>query len=320
MDAITTIDCEYLGRSEFDAAYLIVDGGRAAFVDNCTNSAVPRLLKALDDRGLTPEHVDYLIITHVHLDHAGGTSGLLKACPNARVIAHPRAARHVVDPSKLVASATAVYGEAEFAKLYGTIEAIAEDKVQAMEDGATLSLGGRTLRFIHTRGHANHHFCIVDEQSQSVFTGDAFGLHYPFLQGPGLFAFPSTSPTDFDGPLARDSVRKIVAEKPARVFPTHFGAVTHVEAAAALLDRHLDFHEQVMLDAEKSDLADDALTAYCQDRLRDYVRGLLNQHGAMGASRETWDFLRLDIDLNGQGLAFVAEKRRRKAREAAKTT
>ena len=316
MHSITTIDCEYLDAPEFAAAYLIVDGDRAAFIDNCTFASVPRLLAALKDKGLTADHVDYVIITHVHLDHAGGTSALLKACPNAKVIAHPRAARHVIDPSKLVASATAVYGEAEFKKLYGVIEPIAETHVQAMEDNTTLTLGNGTLRFIHTRGHANHHFCIVDEVSRSVFTGDAFGLHYPRFRSHGTFALPSTSPTDFDGPLARQAVRRIVDEKPSCVYPTHFGPVTDIQVAADQMIRHLEFHEQVMLDAERSDLADDALTGYCQDRLRDYFRGLLNQHGNLGAQDETWSFLKLDIDLNGQGLAWIANKRRRKAKEA----
>ena len=317
MHDITTIDCEYLGATEVAAAYLIVDGNRAAFVDNCTNRSVPRLMKALSERGLGPENVDYVIITHVHLDHAGGTTGLMNACPHAQVLAHPRAAPHVIDPSKLVASASTVYGEARFKALYGTIDPIDESRVRIMEDNSTVQLGSRTLRFIHTRGHANHHHCIVDETSRSVFTGDAFGLHYPYLNKPGTFALPSTSPTDFDGPLAKEAVRRIAAEKPTQVFPTHFGPVTDIETAADMLIRHIDFHESLMLDAQHSDLPDDALTAYCQGRLKDYFRGLLNQHGDLGADEQTWRLLQLDLDLNGQGLAFVANKRRRKARQAA---
>ncbi|MEO1338497.1 MAG: MBL fold metallo-hydrolase, partial [Myxococcota bacterium] len=235
MHDITTIDCEYLDRPQFAAAYLITDGTQAAFVDNCTSRNVPQMLEALRGRGLSTDAVDYVIITHVHLDHAGGTSALLQACPNAKVVAHPRAARHVIDPSKLVSSASAVYGEDEFKRLYGKIEPIAESRVQIMEDEQTLPFGRSRLRFLHTRGHANHHFCIVDESSQSIFTGDAFGLHYPRLQTPGQFAFPSTSPTDFDGPLARDAVQRIVDAKPKRVFPTHFGEVTAVDTAGRQL-------------------------------------------------------------------------------------
>ncbi|MEM7678058.1 MAG: MBL fold metallo-hydrolase [Myxococcota bacterium] len=313
MHDTTTIDCEYLDRPQFAAAYLITDGKKAAFIDNCTSRNVPQMMTALQNRGLGPDAVEYVIITHVHLDHAGGTSALLQACPQATVVAHPRAARHVIDPSKLVSSASAVYGADEFKKLYGTIEPIPEGRVMAMEDNEVLSFGSGQLRFMHTRGHANHHFCILDESSQSLFTGDAFGLHYPRLQGPGQFVFPSTSPTDFDGPLARDSVQRIVNAKPQRVFPTHFGEVTAIETAGRQLLRHLEFHEAVMLDAEQSELADDALTTYCQIRLKDYFAGLFNQHGDLGMQSDIWSFVELDLNLNGQGLAFAANKRRRKS-------
>src|SRR5262249_54286000 len=149
--------------------------------------------------GLGPEAVDYLIVTHVHLDHAGGSSLLMRECPNARLLAHPRAIPHLVDPSKLVASARQGYGDAEFEKLYGRIDPIEAGRVRAMDDGSRLGWAGAELEFLHTRGHANHHFCILLSESgkpRSIFTGDSFGLAYPELQQSGLFIFPSTSPTD----------------------------------------------------------------------------------------------------------------------------
>ncbi|NEZ04279.1 MBL fold metallo-hydrolase [Wenzhouxiangella sp. XN201] len=316
MSDIHTIDTHYLDRPEVAAAYLIVEGDRAAFVDNNTNAAVPRLLAVLEDQGLAPEQVDYLIITHVHLDHAGGTSALAKACPNATVVAHPRAAPHVIDPTKLVASASAVYGEDEFARLYGTIEPVAEDRVQVMEDEQTLQFGKRELRFLHTRGHANHHFCIADSASGAIFSGDAFGLVYPALQGEGTFAMPSTSPTDFEPELARESIRRLVDEQPSCIYLTHFGAVTDIEEAAGQLTRHLDFAERLRDDAEASDLADEALEAYCRPRLYDYVAGLLDGRGNLGRNDSVWSHLKLDLDINAQGIAFAANKRRRKARAA----
>jgi glyoxylase-like metal-dependent hydrolase (beta-lactamase superfamily II) len=316
MTGIHTIDTHYLGLPEVAAAYLIVDGDRAAFVDNNTNDAVPRLLAALADQGLKPEQVDYLIITHVHLDHAGGTSALAGACPNAKVVAHPRAAPHIIDPTKLVASASAVYGEAEFERLYGSIEPVPEDRVLVMEDEQTLRLGERELRFVHTRGHANHHFCIVDEASGAIFAGDAFGLVYPALQGEGTFAFPSTSPTDFEPELARESIRRLVDERPKCIYPTHFGAVTDIEVAAGQVLRHLEFAERLRDDAEASDRPDEALEEYCRARLADYFAGLLDGMGKLGRDENTWSLLKLDIDLNAQGIAFAANKRRRKARAA----
>lgn len=317
MDEIVTIDCHYLDQPEFAAAYLLVDGDEAAFIDNNTNRAVPHLLAALADRGLRPDQVRYLIITHVHLDHAGATATLAGHCPNATVIAHPRAARHVIDPGKLVAGASEVYGESEFARLYGAIEPVHESRVRSMDDDATLDLGTRRLRFLHTRGHANHHFCIVDESSSSVFTGDAFGLHYPALQKSGTFAFPSTSPSDFDAPLARESIARLAELGMTRMFPTHFGEVTAIHEAAEQLVRQLDFAEELMLEAEESEVSDDKLQGYVEPRLRRYFGDLLAAENAPGAHAWVWDLVDLDINLNAQGIAYAAAKRRRKARERA---
>jgi len=313
---IHTIDTQYLGRPEYAAAYLIVEGDRAAFVDNNTNAAVPRLLAALETQGLASEQVEYLIITHVHLDHAGGTALLARACPNATVLAHPRAAPHLIAPSKLIASASAVYGRAEFERIYGTIEPVAEDRVRIMDDGQTLRFGNRELRFLHTRGHANHHFCIADSASDAIFTGDAFGLVYPALQREGMFAFPSTSPTDFEPELAREAVRRLVDERPTCLYPTHFGGVTEIEVAAGQLIRHLDFAERLRDDAAISDRPDDTLADYCRARLSDYFAGLLDGRGNLGRDADIWSLLKLDIDLNAQGIAFAANKRRRKTRAA----
>lgn len=309
-----TIDCNYLERRRFAAAYLIVDGDEAAFIDNNTNHAVPLLLDALEDAGLAPEQVRYLIVTHVHLDHAGGTSALLKACPNATVVAHPRAATHIVDPGKLIASASAVYGEERFESLYGRIEPVAADRVREMADEESLEFGKGRFRFLHTRGHANHHFCIVAGDGEAIFTGDAFGLVYPDLQIGGAFAFPSTSPTDFDPELARESVRRIAALSPATVYPTHFGAVTAVDECARQLRDHLDFAEDLLDETSTGDLPDDALEDYLKPRLRDRLARDFDDHGLSG---EAWDIVELDLELNAQGIAWAANKRRRKAREAA---
>ena len=316
--SIVTIDTHYLDRSEFAAAYLLVDGDRAAFIDNNTNAAVPRLLAALDEHGLTPAQVAYIIITHVHLDHAGGTSALAAACPEATIIAHPRAAPHVIDPERLVESASAVYGAAEFQRLYGTIEPVPAERVRSMEDEEVLAFGARELQFLHTRGHANHHFCVADSATGAIFTGDAFGLVYPALQGAGPFGLPSTSPTDFDPSLARDAVRRLVAAKPACVYPTHFGPVTAIETIAGQLLRHLDFAEGLLESAATGDQPEAAIAEACRPRIRDYLQGALDARGNLGADPATWALLELDIDLNAQGIAFAAEKRRRKAREAAR--
>ena len=188
-----TIDCDYL-YPRYAAAYLRIAGDEAAFIEANTGHAAPRLLDTLARSALRPEQVRWVIVTHVHLDHAGGASALMRACPNATLLAHPRAVRHLVDPSKLVASATAVYGAERFRELYGNVDPIDAARVRALDDGESVALGDCDLRFVHTRGHANHHFVVHDPALDAVFTGDAFGLSYPALQRAGRFAFPSTSP------------------------------------------------------------------------------------------------------------------------------
>lgn len=308
--SVTTIDCDYLGEG-FAAAYLMREGDRAAFVETNTTHAVPKLLAALEAEGLQPEAVDWVIITHVHLDHAGGASALMEACPNATLLAHPRAARHAIDPSKLVASAQQVYGEETFASLYGEIRPIDEARVRTLDDGETLRWGARTLTFLHTRGHANHHFCVLDSKTNAIFTGDAFGLVYPRLQHHGLFAIPSTSPTDFDAPAAKASLDRIVATGADRAYLTHFGGHEQLEGIAGQLHRQLDVYGGIVAQALADEIDEDALDAFCEARVRALFDQLLETHGLAddGGARE---ILKTDMELNAQGVAFAVKKARHK--------
>ncbi len=306
-----TIDCQYL-LPRFAAAYLLIEDGEATFVETNTTHALPHLLGALKQAGLSTAAVKHVIITHVHLDHAGGAGVLMEQCPNATLLAHPRAAPHVVDPSKLVASARKVYGDARFDALYGRIAPVPQGRVRIMEDDQVLQWGSRTLRFLHTRGHANHHFCVVDTGTQAIFTGDAFGLCYPVLQGGGLFVFPSTSPTDFDATLARQSLERIVRSGATRAFLTHYGEVTQLAEAASQMKDHLDFSEALMVEAAASALPDDALEGLVTPRLKARLEDGLRARG-LALDAANWDVLALDVDLNGQGVAHAARKRRKEA-------
>lgn len=312
----TVIDCDYL-HPRFAAAYLLTENSgdqpRAAFIDNNTAHAVPRLLAELTHQGLKPSDVDFVIITHVHLDHASGSSALMAACPRAKLICHPRAAPHMIDPSRLNASARQVYGEEKFHQLYGEPEPIEVSRVQTLEDGETLPWGKRPLKFLHTRGHANHHFCIEDATRHAIFTGDAFGLAYPDLQANGLFIFPSTSPTDFDGTEARRSIDRIVATHSKTAWLTHFGAVTDLASAREQLLAHLDFSEALLEQAIHSPLGDPQLDGFCQERLTGFMKTCLEKHGLV-FDTATRELLALDLELNGQGLAHVARKRRGRMR------
>ncbi len=308
---VTTLDAHYLGHEGFTATYLVREGDRAAFVETATAHAVPRMLDALRAQGLTPEQVDYVIITHVHLDHAGGAAALMQACPNATLLAHPRAAKHAIDPSKLVASAQQVYGEAQFASLYGTVDPIPADRVRTMDDDQVLHWGERSLTFLHTRGHANHHFCVHDSATNAIFTGDSFGLVYPVLQHRGLFTLPSTSPTDFDGEAAQASLKRIVATGAQRAYLTHFGPVDDLDAVASRLHSQLDRYRAIVDDAFASDLDGAPLDAFCAQRVNAVFDDLLAEHGLDDPTTRT--ILQTDMTLNAQGMVFAVKKRRHKA-------
>ncbi|HNR32028.1 MAG TPA: MBL fold metallo-hydrolase [Candidatus Hydrogenedentes bacterium] len=303
------VDCHYMGIARRAAAYLLIEDGRAALVDNNTNRAVPLLLDALAASDLAPDAVEYVIVTHVHLDHAGGTAALLKHCPNATVLAHPRAARHLVDPSRLVAGAKGVYGEETFAKLYGVIEGVPEARVRTFDDGESLAWGTRTLRFLHTRGHANHHFCIHDSGANCVLAGDAFGIGRSSCerQGPS-FLIAATAPTDFDPALARDAVRRIVETGAASVYVTHYGRFDEVGEDAEKLIRCIDLHEAIVDAAVEQRLEGGDLYAFCLEQTSAALDEHLRWCGVLDFEGDRC-FVEGDIALNAMGLAHVARKR-----------
>lgn len=303
-----TIDCGYL-RPRLAAAYLRVAGDEAAFVETNTSRATPVLLDALAQRGLHPEDVRYIIVTHAHLDHAGGAGALVRACPNATLLAHPRAARHLIDPTKLVASAAKVYGEERFRALYGVLDPIPSERVRVLEDRAKVELGDATLQFFHVRGHANHHFVVLDPAIDAVFTGDAFGLRYPDLQRPGPFAFPSTSPTDFDALEARRAVDRIAGLGVRSALLTHFGEVRELDAVAAQLRGWIDISEFALDAAAEGDLSGAAMERSIAATLWEAFERAARAQGMTLDVRDR-DMLRLDVELNAQGIALAAVRRR----------
>ena len=174
---VNAIDADF-HREHMAACYLVEAGTEVAFIEVGTNSSTPRLMKVLQSRGWKPEDVTYVIVTHVHLDHAGGAGSLMQLLPNATFLVHPYGARHMIDPTKLEAGSRAVYGDEMFERIYGTLIPIEEDRVRIMEDGDEVTLGNRQLRFMDTPGHARHHFCVYDSLTNGWFTGDTFGLSY----------------------------------------------------------------------------------------------------------------------------------------------
>lgn len=295
---IHTIDTGFV-RPGFDAAYLIVENGRAAFIDCGTNHSLPRMLGALDAEGLGAGSVDWLILTHVHLDHAGGAGELIARLPNAQLVVHPRGARHMIDPSKLWAGASAVYGEAVMEREYGRLRPVPAERVIEAVDGHTVDLAGRPLRCIDTPGHAKHHNAIYDERANVCFTGDVFGLSYrEFDTANGPFILPTTSPVQFDPEELHASIERLLALQPVAMYPTHFGRIEDLDRLAA--DLHVQIDAMVALARELAAHADrhtrliDGLTALYSARAR--------AHGWTQGQAALQQLLKMDIELNAQGL------------------
>jgi len=302
---VEIIDCQYMAP-EHAAAYLIVEGDRAAFVDNNTVHAVPLLMKALSERGLGADAVEFIIITHLHLDHAGGTSMLAEQCPNASVLAHPRAVRHLVNPARLVAAVKDVYGVEYYERMYAPINPIDAARVRAVEDGETISFGSRTLTFLHTRGHAKHHICIHDSGSNGVFTGDTFGVGFlPRRTGARPFMVCSTAPSDFDPPAAKETIQRIVDTKAERAYLSHYGELTDVAGGAVSLLNSLEQIEAIVREAMDSERTGESLLQLCKKRVREAARAQAEACQTT-LTDEEWQLLDEDLTVDAQGLALYA--------------
>ncbi|MDO9313064.1 MAG: MBL fold metallo-hydrolase [Burkholderiaceae bacterium] len=315
---IWAIDTGYQ-RANFDAAYLIVEQGRAAFIDCGTSHSVPRLLATLDATGVSRDAVDWVIPTHVHLDHAGGAGALMEALPSARMVVHPRGARHLINPTVLLAGARAVYGEEEVQRAYGTVVPVEASRVTESAEGLVIHLADRPLKFFDTPGHARHHHCIWDERSRGFFTGDTFGLSYREFDTPaGIWLLPTTTPVQFDPVALRMSIERLLAEQPSCMYLTHYGRVPVIGTAqvtdVARLGRDLldQVDEVVALGRHAADLMLPAEKRH--GVLRDGLTALYLQRvqrlGCTLQRQQILDLLEMDIELNAQGVGVWLDAKR----------
>jgi glyoxylase-like metal-dependent hydrolase (beta-lactamase superfamily II) len=306
---IHTIDTGFV-RPRFDAAYLVVEKGRGAFIDCGTNYAVPRMLSALDDAGLSPADVDWLILTHVHLDHAGGAGELIAQLPNARLLVHPRGARHMIDPSKLWAGASAVYGDAVMKETYGHLRPVPAERVIEATDEFVADLAGRPLLCLDTPGHAKHHNSIYDARANVCFTGDVFGLSYREFDTHGKpFIVPTTSPVQFDQAELHASIDRLVALKPAAMYLTHYGRVQDIERLAADLHGQIDAMVELAHSANGKPDRHELL----KKRLTELYLERATAHGWDQGSDALVDIIGMDIELNAQGLEVWLDSRKKSA-------
>lgn len=311
-----TIDAQYMhpGRA---AAYLLADSGEAAFIDSGTRFSVPYLMDALRGAGLDAGQVRYIIVTHVHLDHSGGAAQLARECPDATVLCHPKSERHLIDPSRLIASARPVYGDARFNELYGEIEGIPAARVRSVEDGGTAALGGCTLSFIDSPGHAPHHFCVHNLALNEMYTGDAFGLSYPQLQGGDRPYFSYVcAPPQFEPEVARGTIRRIMATHVGRVYVTHFGPNDAVQAGGEQLLQALDAFDAAADELAATDLEGDRMLARSSDLCLEITKNELRKCGLDANDPDILRWALSEHSVTSQGVHVLALKRRTAAAES----
>jgi len=297
-NGVYLVDTLYL-RPGLAASHLVVDEGRAAFVDTGAGPAAPRLLAALDELGIAREQVDYLFLTHVHLDHAGGAGQLMQALPNAQAVLHPRGAPHLIDPARLIAGSIQVYGEARFRQLYGEIIPIPAERVLVVEDGQRLQLGSRTFEFIDAPGHAKHHHCPIDLDHREAYSGDNFGICYhEFDTARGPFMLPTTTPVQFEPDALHATIDRLMSYQPWRILQTHFGPVADLERLAR--DLHAAIVELVRI-ARLHAQASDRRERIEADMFR-FFSVKLDEHGYTGDLARRHALLDDDVRLNTSGL------------------
>lgn len=296
---ISAIDAQY-HRPGLVAIHLLVEGDTAALVDTGTAFSVPGVIETLRLKNIAPENVAYVFLTHIHLDHAGGASEFMRCLPNAKLVVHPRGARHMADPSKLIAGAKVVYGAAEFGRMYGEIHSIDAARIIEAPDEFRIDLNGRPLLFLDTPGHARHHYCIFDEHSRSFFTGDTFGVSYREFDVNGMeFVFPTTTPVQFDPVAAHASLDRLMSYEPEHAFLTHYGRISHLPRHACEMHALIDAHVAI---ARKMRAPIPGRHTALVEELGTLLLQQLTVHGCNLPQEQILELLRMDIDLNALGL------------------
>lgn len=303
-DGILAVDTEY-ARPMQDASHLIAEGARAAFVDTGTNDSVPLLLDSLQQNDLDPADVDFVFLTHVHLDHAGGAGLLMQHLPNARCVIHPRGAPHMIDPARLIKGTEGVYGVERTREMYGELRPIDEQRVVVADDDGWIDFNGRPMQTLFTEGHARHHYCLNDPTSRGVFTGDNFGISYRELDTiNGEFIYPTSTPASFDPVEAHKSVDRIMACDPEQLYLTHYSRVTDLARLAADMHAGIDAYEQMALDCR--DVKDRGQAI--EEAMRNYLSTRLVVHGFEGDGEAIRSVIDIDVVLNAAGLVSWLER------------
>jgi glyoxylase-like metal-dependent hydrolase (beta-lactamase superfamily II) len=258
---VHTIDTLMSGYSGITAGYLVL-GDRPCLVETGTAKSAPVVRAALDKHGLGPEDLATVVVTHIHLDHAGGVGDIAAAYPNAEVVVHELGARHLVDPSVLMASAKRVYGPL-MDEVFGPLLPTPGERVRAVGDEARVDLGnGRDLLVRYSPGHAKHHVALFDESTGDLYVGDAAGIYVPEVD----LLRPATPPPDFDLDVALASLRLFKAMRPQRLLFSHYGPVSHVEDVLDRSEEELRLWVELVGEARANELDLDLAIGLVRER------------------------------------------------------
>ncbi|MEH7445100.1 MBL fold metallo-hydrolase [Bacillus sp. JJ1122] len=304
---IYLIDDFDLSMTERTGTYVLLEE-KITLIETSASPSIPFILEGLESLKVTPADIAYIIVTHIHLDHAGGAGLLLEHCPQAKVIVHPKGARHLADPSRLIAGAKAVYGE-KFTELFDPILEIPEDRIITKGDGDTLVIGEElTLQFFDTPGHANHHFSIHHPATNGIFSGDTAGIYYPQIHREDIeFYLPSTSPNQFDPEKMIQSINKYKELRVERIYFGHYGMSENPAEAF----KQVEYWLEIFLTEAKHAVTTCEGTAQrieeVTKRLFDKIKEYLTNHG-LAENHSIFELLYLDINVSSMGLVHYLEK------------
>ena len=277
MDGITPlggdvfeIDTRMGGHAGIAAGYLI-RAERPCLVETGTATSAPRVRDALAALGLSPDDLATVVVTHIHLDHAGGVGDIAAMFPRADVVVHERGARHLVSPERLVASARRVFGDEVMDTLFGPLRPTAAGRIVAVGESGRIDLGGgRVLTAWHAPGHASHHLGLMDSETGDLYTGDAAGIYIPETAD----VRPATPPPDFDLDLSLASMRRFRDAAPTRLLFSHYGPVTDVDETLQRSEEELNRWVEAVRESRRTGLDVDHAVALVRERDREWHPGV----------------------------------------------
>jgi glyoxylase-like metal-dependent hydrolase (beta-lactamase superfamily II) len=293
------VDLEFLRRPQLIATAVLHGPAGVALVDPGPTTTLSTLDAALARKGIRLKDVRQILLTHIHLDHAGATGTILRGHPHIEVLVHARGAPHMIDPGKLLASAGRLYGQ-DMDRLWGTVEPVAADRIRELSGGETIAVVGREIRVVYTPGHASHHVSFLDVASRVAFVGDTAGIR----RGSGRYVLPPTPPPDIHLEAWRDSAQKILSWDPDTLFLTHFGPYQGARQQFEALFEHLAEWSRIVrrLLADGSLTDDQRQRAFGEDAFQDLRRRV--------GDAEAEDYVRAGgLTYSWQGLARYWRKR-----------